>query len=283
MNIGLNDESKLIIIPVTLANHFSLLLIDKEKIYLIDYELYHCMNVRMINNAENMNIKLKEINSLLKQKYNIEEEFFFTLFENELSEEREKEFKDLLKGRYGYDEEILNLIEECLSLKKQIMSSNISYIPKNEAIGNISFFYNQNLCKQMIILNIFSIQGTQTCSYFVLATLKYIMENNLNIQKIAKLYDNGIAQIKIIKIIIEDFFRKKQNIFIINEDIDDKRNNIYYNEENKTTIGIKKNITKIQIECRKNMKELENEEIIKIKEIKNMLSICNYNLKNNNK
>ena len=35
------------------------------------------MNVRTINNAEYMNLKLKEISSLLKEKYNIEEKFFF--------------------------------------------------------------------------------------------------------------------------------------------------------------------------------------------------------------
>ena len=118
-------------------------------------------------------------------------------------------------------------------------------------------------------LNNFSLQGSQTCSYYCMASMILIVKNEYNIQDIIDLTHKGIFQILIIKILLEEMFSNKQNVFIINNNELNTEYEIFKSKE--YIIGIRKAIDYIYINLDNKILKFKPEIILDIDNIKKML------------
>ena len=78
-----------------------------------------------------------------------------------------------------------NLLNQKSNSKKSILNEKKCY-------GDYNTFHNENLCKMINSLNNFSLQGSQTCSYYCMASMILIVKNEYNIQDIIDLTHKGI-------------------------------------------------------------------------------------------
>ena len=142
---------------------------------------------------------------------------------------------------------------------------------------NPTIFQNSNLEENVKILNVYNIQGSQTCGYFCWAGFYLLINNNYNIDDIISLSNDGIFQIKVAKIICDDFFKDEQMLFKINEDISNNDYHIYCHDNNK--IGIKKNFGTFKIKLNgNNYQLLKPDYCIDINMIHNMLVDIGYKI-----
>ena len=263
-------KNNMIIQPINLFEHYSLMLFDNNELYLIDFGLTHCRDNLKKEKAEKANsyytkilkiIKKKEITYKLSQVFNIE----YT---------DQKIFREKLREIVGFEDQELtdNLFEYC---KEEKAIKEINILDEKSSHGFSDVFHNIELCKKIKILNHFSIQGNQACGYFCLAALQYILINNLDIEEIIKENKDGIFQISVCKIVLDEFVKDSQKMFLINEKIENDNYDVYDNT--KIIIAIKKNF-QINIKARndKLLIRLENDEIIDIKTIKTMLEKKGY-------
>ena len=263
-------ENKLVITPLILNSHYSLLLFYNKQIFLLDFGLQHCFDdtkSQLRTNLFDSENQIGDKISIFKE--DIKQEIYFLIDSYTSDENLKKGLKNLL----GIEDEILfNLIKKYLLLENQL--NNYKEIENKSSQGDFLIFNNKELCRNIKIINCYRIQGEQTCAYYCLAAYKCIIANNYSVKDIMNLCKNCTLQIKISKIMIEEFFNDKQEIFKINEDmlIDDYK--IFNKNEN--VIGIKKKINNIQIQQREDMVELNNTEIIDIKNIENMLTKQGY-------
>lgn len=263
-------KNNMIIQPINVFEHYSLMLFDNNELYLIDFGLAHCSDNLKKEKAEKVNfnytkilkiIEKKEITDKLSQVFNIE-----STDQNII---REK-----LREIVGFeDQELTDNLIEYFKEEKEIKEINI--LDEKSSHGFSDVFHNIELCKKIKILNHFSIQGKQTCGYFCSAALQYILINNLDIETIIKENKDGIFQIYVCKIVLDEFVQDSQKMFLINEKIENDNYDSYSNQKN--IIGIKKKM-KINIEARneKSLKQLKDDEIINIETIKRMLEIKGY-------
>ena len=270
-------ENKLVITPLVLNSHFSLLLFYNKKIFILDFGLLHCTDdnkMQKRHNFYNIEKKMNEQISIYKDfdvDNDIENEIY-TLIDSKISEE---ELKDKLKNLINNNDEILlELIKKYHSLENEL--NEFKEIEKKTSRGDPLIFQNESLSQNIQVINFYKIQGEQTCSYYCLAAYKCIITNNYTINDIVTLCTNCIFQVKVSKIILEDFFNDQQNIFKINENMSSNDYKIFNKNEN--TIGVKKNIKNIKIEQRKDMIELDKTELIDIINIENMLIKNGYKL-----
>lgn len=262
----------MIIVPLNINYHFSLLLIYENKLYLIDYGLVHCSDSNIneiLNEIANYESYIKEY---LKKNN-------FTIFTSEVLKiidefEKEDDIKNKLKkiNEKLNNNNLLDLITKYNSLVQKLKC--YSSLSKIDGQGSIITFKNRDLAKNINILNFYSIQGQQTCSYFSLATFKLLTNDEYKFDEICELFSNCIFQLKVIKIVLEEFLQDNQGIIKINENIDENDYIIYRKDE--IIIGIKRIINDFEILSRieKKLPPILKEDIIDMISIKEML-LCN--------
>ena len=103
-------------------------------------------------------------------------------------------------------------------------------------------FINEDLIRNIEALNLYSIQGSQSCGLFSLAAVKLITSKDYTFEEIQDLLEDGIFQLMVCKIVIDGFLGDKNQAIKIKENMDKEYYNIYINKKNK--IGIKKDIKK---------------------------------------
>lgn len=265
-------QNKMIIVPLNINYHFSLLLIYENKLYLIDYGLVHCSDSNIneiLNEIANYESYIKEY---LKKNN-------FTIFTSEVLKiidefEKEDDIKNKLKkiNEKLNNNNLLDLITKYNSLVQKLKC--YSSLSKIDGQGSIITFKNRDLAKNINILNFYSIQGQQTCSYFSLATFKLLTNDEYKFDEICELFSNCIFQLKVIKIVLEEFLQDNQGIIKINENIDENDYIIYRKDE--IIIGIKRIINDFEILSRieKKLPPILKEDIIDMISIKEML-LCN--------
>ena len=130
-------------------------------------------------------------------------------------------------------------------------------------------FFNENLYKKIKSLNNYAIQGSQTFSYYCIASLLLIIKEEYDINKIINLSKIGVFQILTIKLLLEELFSNNQNIFKIN----DNDINIEYEvfELKNYKIGIKKVIDYIYLNMDNKLLKFHPNIILNIEYIKEML------------
>ena len=277
--LGIDEFHKdnLVIQPINLFDHYSLMLFSNNEIYLIDFGLTHCSDNLKNENAKKANNYYNELLAMLDKK-NLSHKFFEIFNIEKEGSSDQKKIEEKLKEIVGFeDKELSTQLIKYFDAEKSIKNTNILDEKSCQCFPDI--FYNDELCKKIQILNNFSIQGEQTCGYFTAAAFQYILMNNLNIKKIIDENKDGIFQMIVCKIVLDLFTDDNQKIVLINEKIDDDNYDIYDNKKN--MIAIKKKF-KINIKGRSEKKliPLGNDEIIDIKTIKKMLEIKGYKKKN---
>ena len=151
-------------------------------------------------------------------------------------------------------EEIRNIIEK----KDQDNLSNLikHYKLAQNKIDDIYFFKdnpridskifkNNNLEENIKILNLYAIQGSQSCGYFCLAAFEFIKRKIYNFENLLELFNDATFQINILKILCNEFIGDDRKIFKINEEMSKIDYYIYIKKNNK--IGINKSINELRI------------------------------------
>ncbi len=263
LEINESDNNILFIIPITCLEHYSLMLVYNYKIYLLDYGLVHSSDDEYLNisyKSETLNKKLNDLNFSQFNELDI-------IIDNLLKDSElnlEEEINSLIKEQSG---EIIEIIQQFI--ESEIKLSKKSILNEKKCYGDYNTFHNENLCKMINSLNNFSLQGSQTCSYYCMASMILIVKNEYNIQDIIDLTHKGIFQILIIKILLEEMFSNKQNVFIINNNELNTEYEIFKSKE--YIIGIRKAIDYIYINLDNKILKFKPEIILDIDNIKKML------------
>lgn len=262
-----NDKiiNKLIIIPLTIEEHLSLLLVYNNNIYILDFALSHFTD-EFTDKAKKLISDLKGY--IKKNNYNIK--LICNIFDSCLSNNLDPK-NELIKNDI-YDNILNEKIEEILALEKK----TYWHLDENTIKLDAYYFHNNDLCKKVKILNIFPIQGLKGCGYYCLASYKLIIDNKYNIEDIVSLCKTGLFQIQVVIIILNDLLKDKQNIIII----DSKLTNEYEKYiKNDIIVGIKKAYKDIEIAYRKkkNLKDINLNKILDIKSFANMLKELGFN------
>ena len=263
LEIDESDNNIMLIIPLSCLDHFSLMLVHNYEIYLLDYGLVHSSDdeyLAISNKSEELYKKLINLNF---QKFN-ELDIIIKNILNNSELNLENEINLLTKAE---KEEIIEIIRQYIEVEIKISKKFI--LNAEKCYGDISTFYNENLCKMINSLNNFSIQGSQTCSYFCIASMILIAKKGYNIKNIIDLTHKGIFQILTIKILLEKIFMNTQNIFIINNNEIKKEYEIF--KSNDYTILIRKDINYIYIKSDNKLLKFKPEIILDMENIKKML------------
>ena len=273
--LGINEIHKdnLIIQPINLFDHYSLMLFDNKEIYLIDFGLSHCSDNLKNEKSKKVDKYYNEFLDMLNEKKLNHKYLEIFNIEKENSTDQEIVGKKLEEIVGFKDTNLTTHLIQIFGVEKEIKNTN--YLDEDSCQGFSGVFKNNELCQKIRILNSYSIQGEQTCGYFSAAALQYILMNNLNIEKIIDENKDGIFQISVCKIMLEVFMGDNQKIILLNEKIENGNYDVYDNTKN--IIAIKKNF-QINIKARndKLLTRLENDEIIDIKTIKTMLAKKGY-------
>ena len=167
LKIDNNNKNKLIVIPITELDHFSLLLVYNFNLYLLDFGLMHSSDdsyTIISNKIENEYIKLKE--KLSDEDFNKID----ILINNSIKNKNQFQLKEEIINIFGnINEEIVNLIYNYISLEINLCKKFV--LDESNCYGDPNTFFNEELYKNIKSINNISIQGTQTCGFFCLASL----------------------------------------------------------------------------------------------------------------
>lgn len=270
LDIGLKElsiKNKIIILPLSIYYHFSLLLIYNGNMHVIDFGLYYVVDDYSQILRKELNDLDNEITTFINSN-NYDSITIWNIIDKYGSIDKIKpELKNMIKE----DDKREKFIELIENYYKKFNESNDVFILKDNPRLDIRLF-NDDLSKNIKVLNLYSIQGKQSCSYLCLAAFKLITNKEYNFNDLIELFKDAKFQIMSLKILFEEFLQDKQKIFIINENIEKNDYNIYMKEKNK--IGIKKCISNILIINPKNQCNefsLKKEFFIDEDSIKNML------------
>mgnify|MGYP007102012363 CR=1 FL=1 len=260
-----------VVTPLTVNDHYSLLLFYNDSCFVLDFSLLYLID----NNKEKINSDINNlygqlIEYLKSKNYNCKD--ILELVGN--SDDIESIHKGLIERKIK-DIKITDLAKNIINLSNNY---NMTFLDKKTAKLNKKYFISNDICQNVKVLNLFSIQGKNSCSYFCLAAYKQIIDNNYSIKDIIYLCSNGIFQIKTLIIILNDFLNDKQQIFIIGEFSDNI--NYYKYQKDNIIIGIKKKIDNLDIPIRNklNYEQLDLSEFIDIDAIQLMLSQLGYKI-----
>ena len=259
---GINND-KLFVIPLTSLDHFSLMLVYNYELYLIDFGLYHSSDDEYSKVTNEIDQLYNELNNLKFKGFDkIESIIKDALSVNELN--LENEINLLTKNQEG---RIIQLVRQLINLEIKLSKKYI--LDGQNCYGDPSVFFNENLYKKIKSLNNYAIQGSQTFSYYCIASLLLIIKEEYDINKIINLSKIGVFQILTIKLLLEELFSNNQNIFKIN----DNDINIEYEvfELKNYKIGIKKVIDYIYLNMDNKLLKFHPTIILNIEYIKEML------------
>ena len=225
LDIGLNElsnKNKIIILPLNIYYHFSLLLIYNENTYIIDFGLYYTVDNYSQTLRKQINDLDNEITTFFNSN-NYDSETIWNIIDKYGNiDEINQELKNIIK-KDDEQEKLVELIKKYYKIFNE--SSKVSILKKNQRLDIMLF--NDDLSKNIKVLNSYSIQGKQSCSYFCLAAFKLITDKEYNFNDILELFKDAKFQIMVLKILFEEFLQDKQNIFKINENMKKDDYNIY--------------------------------------------------------
>lgn len=275
LDIGLNElssKNKIIILPLSIYYHFSLLLIYNENMYIIDFGLYYVVD----DYSQILRNKLNDLDNEITTFIDSNNYDTITIWNIIDKYGNIDEIKPELKNIIKEDDKLEKFIELIENYYNKFNESNNIFILKDNPRLDIRLF-NDDLSKNIKVLNLYSIQGKQSCSYLCLAAFKLITDKEYNFNDLLELFKDAKFQIMVLKILFEEFLQDKQNIFKINENMEKNDYNIYIKGKNK--IGIKKCISnnlRINLKNKSNGLLLKKELFIDEDAIKNMLNNNGY-------
>ena len=160
-------KNTLIIIPLNIINHFSLLLIYNKKTYILDFGLLLLVNEKSIELKENINCFDNEITKYINNKKYDYNEIWKIIDHNESINDITDKLREIIKDED--QEEFFELLKKYKSAYDKL--DNIKILEGNIRLDS-DIFRNENFIKNIHILNQFCIQGSQGCGYFCLAAFK---------------------------------------------------------------------------------------------------------------
>ena len=268
-DLGIDEltcKNKIIIVPLNVGCHISLLLIYNNRMFIIDFGLHHIIDDNIVNMKSEINSLDDKISEFLIEKkythtqiWSIIDKYENTLdIKNKLQKIIKEEHKDYL----------LDLIDKYKIISTKLR--DVKFLINNPRIDP-DIFKNNSFDKNIEVLNFYNIQGFQACGYFCLAAIKLLTSKEYFLNDILKLIEDSTFHIEILKILCDEFLGDPQEIFKINEDIDKKEYKIYIKNHNK--IGIRKKINDFNIKTRedKNYLSLSKEYFFYSESIHKML------------
>ena len=247
-DIAIDDmiyKNKIIIIPLTVCDHFSLLLIYNKNVFILDFGLVHIIDNKTLLLKQKSDEYENSITNFINNKnYNYDQsEIIWKIIDNyndnDIDNMKEK-LKNIIKNE---EDQILffDLINAYIPAYAKLKNAKI--LRDNPRI-DLDIFKNKNLEENIKVLNLFGIQGSQGCGYFCLAAFKYITSKEFSFEDIMNLFNDTTFQINVLKTLCDDLFNDERKIFTINEKVPKNEYNIYHKNNNQ--IGIRKSIKELR-------------------------------------
>ena len=238
-------KNKIIFIPLTVSEHFSLLLIYNKNVYILDFGLLHIIYNKILSLKQKQDGYDKAIKNFINNKnYNYDQsEIIWKIIDNyndnDIDNMKEK-LKNIIKNE---EDQILffDLINAYIPVYAELKNAKI--LRDNPRIA-LDIFKNKNLEENIKVLNLFGIKGSQGCGYFCLAAFKYITSKEFSFEDIMNLFNDTTFQINVLKTLCDDLFNDERKIFTINEKVPKNEYNIYHKNNNQ--IGIRKSIKELR-------------------------------------
>ena len=243
-DFGKDDDlvyNKIIIVPINILTHFSLLLIYNKKMYILDFGLFFVIDDNKLQIQKELDDYDNRITDYLdNKKYNSSKIWqIIDKYEND-SDIKYEEIRNIIEKKD--QDNLFNLIKHYKLAKNKI--DDIYFLKDNPRIDS-KIFKNNNLEENIKILNLYAIQGSQSCGYFCLAAFEFIKRKIYNFENLLELFNDATFQINILKILCNEFIGDDRKIFKINEEMSKIDYYIYIKKNNK--IGINKSINELRI------------------------------------
>lgn len=243
-DFGKDDDlvyNKIIIVPINILTHFSLLLIYNKKMYILDFGLFFVIDDNKLQIQKELDDYDNRITDYLdNKKYNSSKIWqIIDKYEND-SDIKYEEIRNIIEKKD--QDNLFNLIKHYKLAQNKI--DDIYFFKDNPRIDS-KIFKNNNLEENIKILNLYAIQGSQSCGYFCLAAFEFIKRKIYNFENLLELFNDATFQINILKILCNEFIGDDRKIFKINEEMSKIDYYIYIKKNNK--IGINKSINELRI------------------------------------
>ena len=254
-DFGKDDDlvyNKIIIVPINILTHFSLLLIYNKKMYILDFGLFFAIDDNKLQIQKELDDYDNRITDYLdNKKYNSSKIWqIIDKYEND-SDIKYEEIRNIIEKKD--QDNLFNLIKHYKLAKNKI--DDIYFLKDNPRIDS-KIFKNNNLEENIKILNLYAIQGSQSWGYFCLAAFEFIKRKIYNFENLLELFNDATFQINILKILCNEFIGDDRKIFKINEEMSKIDYYIYIKKNNK--IGINKSINELRIKRNNNNYTLLN-------------------------
>ena len=259
-------KNKIIIIPLTIFDHYSLLLIYNKNAFIIDFGLVHIIDNKILSLKQKSDEYDKAITNFIKNKnYNAHQSEIWKIIDNYKDNDNMKELlKNIIKNEEDQNK-FFELIDAYISVYAEL--KNVRILKYNPRI-DLDIFINENLEENITVLNVFCIQGSQGCGYFCLAAFKYITSKEFNFEDILNLFNDATFQINVLKTLCDELLNDERKIFIINEKMSKNEYTIYH--KNNSQIGIRKSFKELRF------KNIDNNYLsIKIEYLLDLITIHN--------
>ena len=210
-------KNKIIIIPLTIFDHYSLLLIYNKNAFIIDFGLVHIIDNKILSLKQKSDEYDKAITNFIKNKnYNAHQSEIWKIIDNYKDNDNMKELlKSIIKNEEDQNK-FFELIDAYIPVYAELKNAKI--LRDNPRIA-LDIFKNKNLEENIKVLNLFGIQGSQGCGYFCLAAFKYITSKEFSFEDIMNLFNDTTFQINVLKTLCDDLFNDERKIFTINEKV----------------------------------------------------------------
>ena len=243
-DFGKDDDlvyNKIIIVPINILTHFSLLLIYNKKMYILDFGLFFVIDDNKLQIQKELDDYDNRITDYLdNKKYNSSKIWqIIDKYEND-SDIKYEEIRNIIEKKD--QDNLFNLIKHYKLAQNKI--DDIYFFKDNPRIDS-KIFKNNNLEENIKILNLYAIQGSQSCGYFCLAAFEFIKRKIYNFENLLELFNDATFQINILKILCNEFIGDDRKIFKINEEMSKIDYYIYIKKNNK--IGMNKSINELRI------------------------------------
>ena len=243
-DFGKDDDlvyNKIIIVPINILTHFSLLLIYNKKMYILDFGLFFVIDDNKLQIQKELDDYDNRITDYLdNKKYNSSKIWqIIDKYEND-SDIKYEEIRNIIEKKD--QDNLFNLIKHYKLAQNKI--DDIYFFKDNPRIDS-KIFKNNNLEENIKILNLYAIQGSQSCGYFCLAAFEFIKRKIYNFENLLELFNDATFQINILKILCNEFIGDDRKIFKVNEEMSKIDYYIYIKKNNK--IGINKSINELRI------------------------------------
>ena len=243
-DFGKDDDlvyNKIIIVPINILTHFSLLLIYNKKMYILDFGLFFVIDDNKLQIQKELDDYDNRITDYLdNKKYNSSKIWqIIDKYEND-SDIKYEEIRNIIEKKD--QDNLFNLIKHYKLAQNKI--DDIYFLKDNPRIDS-KIFKNNNLEENIKILNLYAIQGSQSCGYFCLAAFEFIKRKIYNFENLLELFNDATFQINILKILCNEFIGDDRKIFKINEEMSKIDYYIYIKKNNK--IGMNKSINELRI------------------------------------